>query len=121
MLWSKTLLLSAGLFLSASSVHATSTICPSYPTAQDKTHALSDASLFVGPPKELVELMPDSDQETVWTLSDYQDEAKEHKTSLYFICHYKNTKQKVELIVAATAKKCSVAYDNHSKVIAECE
>ncbi|EKK7713615.1 STY0301 family protein [Cronobacter dublinensis] len=121
MLWSKTLLLSAGLFLSVSGAQATPTMCPSYPTAQDKTHALNDASLFVGPPKELVDLMPDNDRETVWTLPDYQDEAKEHNTSLYFICRYKNTKQTVELVVPATAKKCSVAYDKHSKVIAACE
>lgn len=121
MLWSKTLLLSAGLFLSVGAAQAATTICPQYSTSQDKTHALNDASLFIGPPEDLVDLMPDNDLETVWTLPDYQDEAKEHKTSLHFICRYKNTKQTVELIVPATAQKCSVAYDKNSKLIAACE
>nr|WP_237654171.1 STY0301 family protein [Cronobacter malonaticus] len=121
MLWSKTLLLSAGLFLSVTGAQATVTLCPQYPTAQDKTHVLDDASLFVGPPEGLVDLMPDNDSDTVWTLPDYQDEAKKSKTSLYFVCLYKNTKQTVNLIVPATAKKCSVAYDKNSKLIAACE
>ncbi|MDK1226848.1 hypothetical protein QMT08_07535 [Cronobacter turicensis] len=121
MLWSKALLLSAGLFLSVTGAQATVTLCPQYPTAQDKAHALDDASLFVGPPEALVDLMPDNDRDTVWTLADYQDEAKKSKTSLYFVCLYKNTKQTVELIVPATAKKCSVTYDKNSKLIAACE
>ena len=121
MSWSKTLLLSAGLLLSMNAAQASATVCPPYPTSQDKTHALNDASLFVGPPKDLVDLMPDDERETVWTLPDYQDEAKEHKTSLYFICRYKNTKKTVELIIPATAKKCSVAYDKDNKLIASCE
>ncbi|MDI6416288.1 hypothetical protein QL189_02660 [Cronobacter turicensis] len=121
MLWSKALLLSAGLFLSVTGAQATVTLCPQYPTAQDKTHALDDASLFVGPPEALVDLMPDNDRDTVWTLADYQDEAKKSKTSLYFVCLYKNTKQTVNLIVPATAKKCSVTYDKNSKLIAACE
>ena len=107
--WCKFFMSGIILSLSVGAAQAT-TVCPQYPTQQDKTHALNDASLFVGPPKDLVELMPD-----------YQDEAKEHKTSLYFICHYKNTKQSVELIVPATAKKCSVAYDKNRKLIAACE
>ncbi|ELY4522004.1 STY0301 family protein [Cronobacter turicensis] len=121
MLWSKALLLSAGLFLFVTGAQATVTLCPQYPTAQDKTHALDDASLFVGPPEALVDLMPDNDRDTVWTLADYQDEAKKSKTSLYFVCLYKNTKQTVNLIVPATAKKCSVTYDKNSKLIAACE
>ncbi|MDK1334523.1 hypothetical protein QMS67_06780 [Cronobacter turicensis] len=121
MLWSKAILLSAGLFLSVTGAQATVTLCPQYPTAQDKTHALDDASLFVGPPEALVDLMPDNDRDTVWTLADYQDEAKKSKTSLYFVCLYKNTKQTVNLIVPATAKKCSVTYDKNSKLIAACE
>ncbi|CCJ89604.1 FIG00554105: hypothetical protein [Cronobacter turicensis 564] len=121
MLWSKALLLSAGLFLSVTGAQATVTLCPQYPTAQDKTHALDDASLFVGPPEALVDLMPDNDRDTVWTLADYQDEARKSKTSLYFVCLYKNTKQTVNLIVPATAKKCSVTYDKNSKLIAACE
>jgi hypothetical protein len=76
--WCKFFLSGIGLSLSVAAAQAT-TVCPQYPTQQDKTHALNDASLFVGPPKDLVELMPDNDRETVWTLPDYQDEAKEHK------------------------------------------
>lgn len=119
--WNKIFLSGTVLSFFIGTVQAATTICPQYPTSQDKTHSLNDASLFVGPPKDLVVLMPDNDQETVWTLPDYQDEAKEHKTSLYFICRYKNTKQTVELIVPATAQKCSVAYDRNSKLIATCE
>ena len=119
--WNKIFLSGTVLSFFIGAAQAATTICPQYPTSQDKTHALNDASLFVGPPKDLVDLMPDNDQETVWTLPDYQDEAKEHKTSLHFICRYKNTKQTVELIVPATAQKCSVAYDKNSKLIAACQ
>ncbi|AKL13502.1 TPA: hypothetical protein I8271_005700 [Kluyvera intermedia] len=119
--WCKFFLSGIGLSLSIAAAQATPTVCPQHPTQQDKAYALNDASLFVGPPKDLVELMPDNDRETVWTLHDYQDQAKEHETSLYFICHYKNTKQSVELIVPANAKKCSVAYHKNRKLIAACE
>ncbi|SFE01033.1 hypothetical protein SAMN05216563_102517 [Phytobacter palmae] len=109
------------LSLSIGVAQATTTLCPSHPTLQDKTHPLSDASLFVGPPEDFVNLMPDNDRETVWTLPDYQDEAKKYKTSLYFICRYKNTKQTVGLIVPAAAKKCSVAFDKSGELMAACE
>lgn len=86
-----------------------------------KQHALTDASVFVGSPKERVELMPDTDKDTVWTLADYQDEAREHKTSLYLVCRYKNTLQTAELMVPATAQKCSVSYNQHNNLITHCQ
>lgn len=97
--------------------------CPQFPSANAnmKQHALADASLFVGPPNERVELMPDTDKDTVWTLADYQDEARQHTTSLYIVCRYKNTRQTVGLMVPATAQKCAVSYDQHNNLIARCQ
>ncbi|WP_312690878.1 STY0301 family protein [Kosakonia sp.] len=121
MWWNKNCLLAAAVWLTTSMAQAATTQCPQYPNPNDKSHSLEDASLFIGPQKDKVDLMPDTDQETVWTLPDYQDAARKDQTSLHFICRYKNTKQTVDLTVSATAQTCSVAYDKKDNLIAACK
>lgn len=121
MVWSKRALFTFAMLPFATIAQADNIQCPQLPSPTMKQHALTDASMFVGPPKERVELMPDTDKDTVWTLADYQDEAREHKTSLYLVCRYKNTLQTVELMVPATARKCSVSYNQHNNLIAHCQ
>ncbi|WP_313627687.1 STY0301 family protein [Kosakonia sp.] len=120
-LWNKRTLFTLAVLSFARIAQAESIQCPQFPSLTMKQHALTDASLFVGPPKEQVELMPDTDKDTAWTLADYQDEARQHKTSLYVVCRYKNTLQTVELVVPATAQKCSASYDQHNNLIAHCQ
>jgi len=75
---------------------------------------LHDVSLFQGPPEQLGELMPDTEEKTEWTLKDYQDYAREKDMPLYFVCKYKGTDKTVTLKVPDTAKKCSTEYGNSS-------
>jgi hypothetical protein len=51
--------------------------------------------------------MPDTLNDTVWTLQDYQDYGREMNLPLYLVCRYKGTKKTVDLKVPDTAKKCS--------------
>jgi len=121
MLWSKRTLFTVAVLSFARIAQADSIQCPQFLSPTMKQHALTDASLFVGPPNERVELIPDTDKDTVWSLADYQDEARQHKTSLYVVCRYKNTRQTVGLMVPATAQKCAVSYDQHNNLIARCQ
>ncbi len=62
------------------------------------------ADVFVGPPSERASLLPDTDDEMVWTLQDSQDYAKAHNTSMFLVCHYKGTDKTITVKVPVTAK-----------------
>lgn len=65
MLWSKHTLLTFAMLSFATIAQADNIQCPQLPSPTMKQHVLTDASVFVGPPKERVELMPDTDKYTV--------------------------------------------------------
>ena len=122
-MWSsKSLLFCALCALFSGAVSAEQTVCPTTLTVNGKIHAMNAASLFEGPPEEKAELMPDTDEESVWTLEDYQQYTQEHGTSLFLVCLYKGTSKTVTLKVPATAKTCSATLaDDHKTVLASCK
>ncbi|MDQ9205922.1 hypothetical protein QBS70_16675 [Cronobacter sakazakii] len=50
--------------------------------------------MFEGPPDELASLLPDTDDEMIWTLSDSQNYAKAHNTAVFLVCQYQGTAKK---------------------------
>lgn len=121
MSWNKWLLLSASLLFSGISL-AEKISCPDSLTVNHKSHRMNDVSVFQGPPEKLGELMPDTQDDMVWTLKDYQDYAREMNMPLYLVCRYKGTKKTVDLRVPDTAKKCSAWFgDNKYQFYSSCE
>ena len=78
-------------------------------------------SLFMEPPEEKADVMPDTLDAWVWTLKDYQDYVKEHNTSLFLVCGYKGTDKTTTIKVPADAKKCSAHKGKKEAVLATCE
>lgn len=118
---SKWIILSAALLFSgltsAEKIH-----CPDSLTVKKRSYRMNDVSLFQGPPEKQGELMPDTLNDTVWTLGDYQDYGREMNLPLYLVCRYKGTKKTVDLKVPDTAKKCSAWFgDNKNQLYASCE
>jgi hypothetical protein len=83
--------------------------CP--PVLQDgnKTYRMNVVDVFVGPPEERASLLPDTDEEMVWTLKDSQDYAKAHNRSV-FVCQYKGTHKTATVKVPVTAKMLRVVW-----------
>ncbi len=112
MSWSKLILLgSAALFFSGA-LYAEKITCPSVMKEGNKTYRMNLVDVFVGPPEERASLLPDTDEEMVWTLQDSQDYARAHNTSVFLVCQYKGTKKTVTLNVPQIAQKCSAGYGN---------
>ena len=63
--------------------------CPDSLTVKNTSYRMDDVSLFQGPPDKLGELMPDTLNDMVWTLQDYQDYGREMNLPLYLVCRYK--------------------------------
>lgn len=110
MSWSKEIILGCVVFLFSSAVFAEKINCP--PVLQDgnKTYRMNVVDVFVGPPEERASLLPDTDEEMVWTLKDSQDYAKAHNTSVFLVCQYKGTHKTATVKVPVTAQKCSAWY-----------
>ena len=87
--------------------------CPDSLTVKNTSYRMDDVSLFQGPPDKLGELMPDTLNDMVWTLQNYQDYGREMNLPLYLVCRYKGTKKTLELKVPDTAKKCSAWFGNN--------
>jgi hypothetical protein len=73
-------------------------------------------SLFMGPPEEKADLMPDTLDAWVWTLKDYQDYVKEHNTSLFLVCRYKGIDKTVTIKVPAAAKMLGPLWQERRRV-----
>jgi len=96
--------------------------CTDSLTVKNTSYRMDDVSLFQGPPDKLGELMPDTLNDMVWTLQDYQDYGREMNLPLYLVCRYKGTKKTLELKVPDTAKKCSAWFgNNQNQFYASCE
>ncbi|QOV69711.1 STY0301 family protein [Citrobacter sp. BDA59-3] len=96
--------------------------CPDLLTMKNTSYRMDDVSLFQGTPDKLGELMPDTLNDMVWTLQDYQDYGREMNLPLYLVCRYKGTKKTVELKIPDTAKKCSAWFgNNQNQFYASCE
>ena len=121
MSWSNAVLLSASIFLSSGIAHAEKINCPETLKENNKTYIMNYVSLFMGPPEEKADVMPDTLDAWVWTLKDYQDYVKEHNTSLFLVCGYKGTDKTTIIKVPADAKKCSAHYGKKEAVLATCE
>lgn len=105
----------------ASLVHAASTLnCPATLKDGQRVRTLNNASLFEGSPEQLGDLMPDTNDETVWTLPLYQESAQQRGAALYMVCRYAKTKKTVTLQVPQTAKTCSV-FVRKGNTFATCE
>ncbi|WP_333780527.1 STY0301 family protein [Kosakonia oryzendophytica] len=120
---SKPLILSVGMLLFTPFVMAASTVkttCPESLEINNKSYTMSEVDLFQGLPVKQGRLMPDTLDDMVWTLKDYQDYAKEMNMPLYLVCRYKGTDKTVTLQVPVTAKKCSAWFSN-GKYAASCE
>lgn len=117
MWWNKPAALLAALL--CGSTLAAGVQCPA--TLQDggKPHALTNASLFEGPPEQLADLMPDSDNAIRWALPDYQQSARARGTALYLVCRYAKTRQTTTLQVPPDAKSCAVT-GGRRKTVAGC-
>lgn len=112
MSWSKSLLLVSALTLFSGMANAEKITCPDSFQVKSKPHRLNDVSLFQGPPQQLGELMPDTQNKTEWTLKDYQDYAREKDMPLFLVCRYNGTDKAVTIKVPDTAKVCSAWYGN---------
>lgn len=122
MSWSKAALLSAAIMLFSGVANAKGITCPDSLQVDSKPHRLNDVSLFQGLPKNLGELMPDTQDKTEWTLKDYQDYDRENNMPLYLVCHYTGSKKTIVLKVPETAKKCSAWYGySKEEFYASCE
>lgn len=121
MSWNNVLLLSAGMFLFSGIAQAEKINCPETLKESNKTYTMNYVSLFMGPPEEKADLMPDTLDAWVWTLKDYQDYVKEHNTSLFLVCRYKGIDKTVTIKVPAAAKKCLAHYGKKDAVLAACE
>lgn len=120
MWWNKYLFSGVAIWVVISAAHAQNLACPqTFPTSNN-ANTLRDVSLFIGPQQNKTDLMPDTPDETVWTLPDYQDEAKHSHTDLYLICKYHNIDKTVDLKVPQSAKECSARYDNQNQLVALC-
>jgi hypothetical protein len=75
---------------------------------------MNDVSLFQGPP-ESRDVMPDTLNDMVWTLQDYQDYG-EMNLPLYLVCRYKGRKT-TTIKVPDTAKKCSAWFGNKKIIL----
>ncbi|SCC00911.1 hypothetical protein GA0061071_10467 [Kosakonia oryzendophytica] len=112
MLWNRAVLLSGAIMLFSGSVFAEKVSCPDVLTINAKNYRMYYADVFVGPPSERASLLPDTDDEMVWTLQDSQDYAKAHNTSMFLVCHYKGTDKTITVRVPVTAKKCTVWFES---------
>ncbi|WP_039055375.1 STY0301 family protein [Enterobacter sp. Bisph1] len=112
MSWSKVLILGSAALLFSGAVYAEKITCPTVLKEGNKTYRMNLVDVFVGPPEELASLLPDTDEEMVWTLKDSQDYAREHNTAVFLVCQYKGTKKTATLKVPQTAQKCSAGYGN---------
>lgn len=102
----KTVLLSTILLFSATAM-AEKIACPTSLQINNKPHRLNDVSLFSGPPEERGELIPDTEDDTVWTIRGYPFYDRTGELPFYLVCKYKGTKETVTLKVPDSAKKCS--------------
>lgn len=122
MSWNKVLMLGCLALLFSSTVFAEKVNCPSVLKDGNKTHRMNLADVFEGPPEERASLLPDTDEEMVWTLKDSQDYAKEHNTSVFLVCQYKGTHKTTTVKIPATAQKCSAWYGySKDEFYAACE
>lgn len=122
MSWNKAGLLSTVIMLFSGIASAKGITCPDSLQIGNKPHRLNDVSLFQGLPKNLGELMPDTQDKTEWTLKDYQDYARENNMPLYLVCDYTESEKAIVLKVPETAKKCSAWYGNSKEEFyASCE
>lgn len=83
------------------------TACP--PEHRDGKHtgSLETASVFDGPPRNLVDLMPDL-ATSEWDLSMGQEHARARGDSMYLVCRYKRIKATVTLKIPYEATICKV-------------
>lgn len=112
MSWSKPLLLISALTLLSGMANAEKMTCPDSLQIKNKPHRLNGVSLFQGPPQQLAELIPDTQDKTEWTLKDYQDYAREKDLPLFLVCRYHGTDKAVTIKVPGTAQVCSAWYGN---------
>ncbi|EOW6432075.1 STY0301 family protein [Cronobacter turicensis] len=106
MWWSKAALISIGVMFSSGAAWAEKIQCPDTLTDKNHVHRLNLVDVFEGPLEELASLLPDTDDEMIWTLSDSQNYAKAHSTAVFLVCQYQGTAKKITLKVPAGAKKC---------------
>ena len=106
MSWNKYFLALTLVALAANAYSANLASCPPSFKADNAIHPLSDAELFDGLPAELANLIPDTENETVWTLPIPRDKGQ----AFYLLCKYQNTKNTVTVAVPDTAKRCEVTW-----------
>ncbi len=66
---------------------------------------MNRVSVFEGEPEKRVDLMPDTDDNMVWTLKPSQENVKAQHTAMYLVCRYKGTDKTTALKIPASAKK----------------
>ncbi|EOV8839179.1 STY0301 family protein [Cronobacter dublinensis] len=122
MWWSKAALFSISVIFFSGTAWAEKIQCPDSLTEKNHSHRLNLVDVFEGPPEELASLLPDTDDEMVWTLSDSQNYAKAHNTAVFLVCQYQGTAKKITLKVPASAKKCMAWFgDTKNDFYAGCE
>lgn len=88
--------------------------CPASIKEGHKERLLANVQLFDGDPSELASLVPDSEDETVWTITPemwaYQ---KKEGRDMFLVCSYKGAKNAVTLKVPADTPKCTMQLHRH--------
>jgi hypothetical protein len=97
-----------GLAISALAAPATS--CPPKHWDGKDTASLDTASVFEGPPRNLVDLMPDLTT-SEWDLTMGQERARARGDSMYLVCRYKRMMATVTLKIPDDAIVCKVEGD----------
>lgn len=122
MSWSKTRLLASAISLFSTVVYAEKTTCPEVLKDSGKIYRMNRVSVFEGEPEKRVDLMPDTDDNMVWTLKPSQENVKAQHTAMYLVCRYKGTDKTTTLKIPASAKKCTAWFgDNKKQFYAACE
>ncbi|WP_312688495.1 STY0301 family protein [Kosakonia sp.] len=122
MLWSKAILLASAISLFSTAVYAEKITCPEVLKDSGKIYRMNMVSVFEGKPEKLVDLMPDTDDNMIWTLKQSQQNVKAQHTAMYLVCRYKGTDKTATLKIPASAKQCTAWFgDNKNQFYAACE
>lgn len=101
------LLLLMLIFAATSSFGANSIACPSALQVQKKHFLLASADVYVGPPEQRANLIPDLDT-SIWELSIEQNEARSRGDSLFLVCRFRGTAAVVSLKIPYELDRCGI-------------
>ena len=102
-------------------VFAETVRCPGTLPHGNDAQTLNNVAIYEGRPEEQAGLLPDSDPEMVWTLRSSQQYVKDHNTSVYMSCEYKNSANTAAIKVPLSAEKCVATLEDNQRMVGYCQ